>query len=188
MNRSESPSPRLHHGNGAHHTPRGRSVSLELIELPQGKVKGVLRTPFGDCLNTWGTFELHHFRKPDIGFVDSYIKVKWTEKQGLLSHSSLLQAAEAKKPKIPNWYNALLFPKLSSIPSSSEPLDITVARRRESPRLVPDQFGFGAKMEIKDRRLWDFCKLSLSPYSLSFRSMTHCFEVYTLLTELFFKT
>jgi hypothetical protein len=172
---SQPPGPEVVNGTGASPTasssasPSDQVVSsavAQLVELPDNPK---LRTPFRDCLGTYGKFDLHAFHRPDDGYVDSYIKVKWTSKHDRLSQSpKLLQADDIARAVVPRvWYIPHDPNAVTSPPDNVD--DMSVGPRRPSPRLVPNQFGHPAKMEFGDRRLWDFCKFSgyfQSPFTL----------------------
>jgi hypothetical protein len=141
--------------NETHPSVHSSEVSDGAIKLAESLP--TMSSPFRDCLDSYGKFSLHPFNRPDDGFVDGYIKVRWSKNYRHLSHSpQYLQTKDLVKYVEPrHWY----IPEPDSDVTSPDSLDnSTVAIHRQSPRLVPDQFGYMAKMDLGDRRLWDFCR------------------------------
>lgn len=162
MGQSESPPAWLPNTDKKHPTPSSQeatsAVGMQVNHLSNGSM---LRTPFRDCLGTYGNFKLHTFHKPDDGYIDSYIKVKWSRRQQQLSY---------KTPMLQSGPLLLTSSRVLSIFDHDRAVvtlfnageNEAIASPLGAPRLLPAHFGQLAKMEPRERRLWDFCKFSPS--------------------------
>lgn len=154
VDRPENLSSQIPYTDGEEFSSSGREV-VRASDRPLNLAHGtMLRTPFRDCLNTFGTFAHHTFQKPDHGFVDGYIKVKWSNSDGSLSQPA--------QPVHTGYMAHITGPRVSEVTDSGSPLvtspeeNEVLVSRGSSPRLLPDQFGLMTKMKLVDRRFWDF--------------------------------
>jgi len=146
-------------------------VSYQVFEVLYSDTLPTMPSPFRDCIDSYGNFSLHPFSRPDNGFVDSYIKVRWTTRwQGYPQPPQFVQSKGLARTVV-SWTYFMFNDGAAGAVQSPEPHDsLTVASHYQSPRLVPEQFGLMAKMDKTERRLWDFCKYSPSQSSAAIMS------------------
>ncbi|VUC21728.1 unnamed protein product [Clonostachys rosea] len=51
----------------------------DIITAPNNSAFALIRSPFQDCLNTFGTFKTQNIARPPEGFVNGYIKFAWSK-------------------------------------------------------------------------------------------------------------